>query len=112
MKHIILGKLGEEKAKKYLKKAGFKIVETNYTNLLGEIDIIAKDKDTIVFVEVKTRTSCAFGTPAMAVGTHKQRKLTQVATLYLKTTKNLNSPARFDVIEVFDDKLNHIKNAF
>ncbi len=110
--HIVLGKAGEKKAENYLKKQKYKILKTNYTNVLGEIDIIAKQNNTIVFVEVKTRTSNAFGTPAEAVTKTKQRKLTQVATLFLKTTKNLNSNARFDVVEVLDSKINHIKNAF
>jgi putative endonuclease len=112
VKHIILGREGESKAAKYLKKIKFKIIEINHTNVLGEIDIIAKDKKELVFVEVKTRTSNAFGTPATAVTKQKQRKLTQVATLYLKSKNKLNSPARFDVIEVLGDEINHIKNAF
>ncbi len=112
MNHIILGAIGENKAVKYLKKKGFKILEKNHKNLLGEIDIIAKDKDFLVFVEVKTRSSMAFSTPAYAVNTSKQHKLKKSATLYLKTHNLFNVPCRFDVIEILEEKINHIINAF
>ena len=73
------GEQGEALAVRHLKKAGYKIIETNYRTRLGEIDIIAKDKDTIVFVEVKTRTSVHFGSPKWAVTPQKQKKISMVA---------------------------------
>jgi putative endonuclease len=69
-----LGEQGEAIAVGHLKKAGYKIIETNYRTKLGEIDIIAKDKDTIVFVEVKARSSVHFGSPKWAVTPKKQKK--------------------------------------
>ena len=108
----ILGTSGEVLAKKFLKKKGYRIVEVNYVNKIGEIDIIAKQGETIVFVEVKTRSSLKFGLPSEAVGFYKQNKIRSVALSYLKTTKNLETPARFDVIEVFGEEIRHIENAF
>lgn len=112
MNHILLGAYGEHKAVNYLKKKKFKILETNHKNLLGEIDIIAKDKKVLVFVEVKTRSNLSFSMPAYAVDKKKRHKLKTVATLYLKQKNLLNAPCRFDVIEVLKDEINHIINAF
>ena len=94
---------------------GYKIVETNYKNRIGEIDIIALDKSTIVFVEVKTRLSAAFGLPQEAVNLKKQQKIFNTAQLYLMQTHQFGKPCRFDVIAILGDedyKLNHIINAF
>ena len=82
-----LGKKGEEKALRFLKKKGYRIIEQNYVCNLGEMDIIAKEKDTLVFVEVKTRTSMAFGPPQLAVTPFKQRQLSKVALHFLKEKK-------------------------
>ena len=108
----ILGTKGEVLAKDFLKKKGYKIIEVNFSNQIGEIDIIAKQGETIVFVEVKTRSSNKFGLPSEAVGFHKQNKIRSVALAYLKSTKNLETQARFDVIEVFGNEIRHIENAF
>ena len=78
------GKIGEIIATNYLKQKGYKIIANNYKNPIGEIDIIAQDKNYLVFVEVKTRISRAFGDPAEAVNYFKQQKIRQVATMYLK----------------------------
>jgi len=78
-----LGKSGETTAVQYLKKNGYRILEQNYRTDLGEIDIIAKDKDTLVFIEVKARTSYRFGDPKYAVTQKKQRKISMVALSYL-----------------------------
>lgn len=108
----IQGLNGEIIALNYLKKKKYKIVEQNYKNKLGEIDIIATYKNTIVFVEVKSRETLVFGRPAEAVDKRKQEKIRRVATLYL-LQKNLGeNECRFDVIEVLGEKLNHIENAF
>ena len=92
------GKKGEALAVRRLKKAGYKIIETNYRTQLGEIDIVAKDNDTIVFVEVKSRRSLHFGNPKQAVTLQKQKKISMVALYYLKTTGQSNAKARFDVV--------------
>lgn len=110
----ILGNKGERIAKEYLVKKGFKILKQNYKNKIGEIDIICYNKkdDEIVFVEVKTRESHLFGTPSDAVDLHKQNKIKNTATFYLLKQKKLDSKFRFDVVEIFNDKVNHIEYAF
>ncbi len=95
-----LGKKGEDLAVAQLKKLKFKILERNYTCKLGEIDIIAREKDTLVFIEVKTRATLDFGGPAAAVTIHKQRQLSRVALTYLNQKNLSHVPARFDVIAV------------
>ena len=112
----LLGRIGEKQAVKFLKKKGFQIIKTNYKTKLGEIDIIAKDNDTIVFIEVKTRKDSAFGTPAEAVNYKKQQKYFLVASEYLQKTKQEEAICRFDVVEIEKDgekvQINHIINAF
>ncbi len=115
MQTSTFGRLGEIKAKQYLISIGYKIIETNYKNKIGEIDIIAKDQDTLVFVEVKTRMSNEFGNPLEAVNIYKQDKIRKVATVYLMKHKLLNVSCRFDVIGIrgdHDEEITHIKNAF
>ena len=107
-----LGVLGEKQAKDFLIKNKYKIIKTNYTCPVGEIDIIAKQKDVIVFVEVKTRTSAKFGLPRESVTPFKQNKIRSVATCYLKENMLLNSPVRFDVIDILEGNVTHIPNAF
>lgn len=108
-----LGGLGEKIAKDFLVNKGFKILETNYATKLGEIDIIAKDKNgVLVFIEVKTRITEKFGLPREAVTVAKQRKIRLVAQEYLQKTDGFNKPARFDVIEILDGEINAIENAF
>lgn len=108
-----LGIQGEVTAKEYLENLGYKIVATNYKNKIGEIDIICKDKDILVFVEVKTRQNLKFGYPREAVNYYKQQKIRNVASGYLKF-KGLYEKVsvRFDVVDIVGDKLTHIKNAF
>ncbi len=107
-----LGRIGEKKAETYLKEQGYKILKLNFKTHIGEIDIIAKDKQTIVFVEVKTRKNDAFGAPSEAVNAKKQQKYFKVSTEYLIKNKLTDSECRFDVIEIEEDKINHIINAF
>ena len=107
-----LGILGEKQAKDFLIKNKYKIIKTNYTCPVGEIDIIAKQKDVIVFAEVKTRTSAKFGLPRESVTPFKQNKIRSVATCYLKENMLLNSPVRFDVIDILEGNITHIPNAF
>ena len=82
--HQAFGKAGEDLAVRYLKKKGYKVLEQNYTCPVGEIDIIARDKKTIVFVEVKTRRSMSYGSARLAITPHKQRKISMTALYYLK----------------------------
>lgn len=112
MKHIILGKIGESKAYNYLKKQGYEIIETNYKNFAGEIDIIYLDGDTLVFGEVKTRTSERFGLPREAVTKSKQSQIRKVALFYIQKSKKQYNSYRFDVIEIIDDEITLIKDAF
>lgn len=110
-----LGKKGEELAVEFLKKKGYKIIKQNYKTPLGEIDIIARDEDTLVFIEVKTRESIAYGQPFEAVNKAKRQKVANVANLYLKRLKDL-PPCRFDVVSVYYShnrpELGLIKDAF
>lgn len=115
MQKNIYGKRSEIIAADYLKKQGYKILEVNYKNKIGEIDIIAKDGDYIVFVEVKARASQKFGHPLEAIDEIKQQKIHNIASIYLMKNKKYNSPCRFDAISILgveEPEITHIKNAF
>ncbi len=112
MNNKVKGDAGEALAKKYLAKNGYKILQQNYRNKIGEIDLIATKKDVLVFVEVKFRTTNKFGLPREAVNYLKQNKLRKVALSYLQQNGKLNEKARFDVIDILDEQITHIKNAF
>ena len=102
-------------ASNYLKEKGYKIIATNYKNKIGEIDVIAKDKDTIVFVEVKARLSQAFGHPLEAINAEKQLKIRRVAELFLMSKHLFDAPCRFDAISILgleNPEILHIKNSF
>lgn len=105
-----LGKKGERLAAKYLKGQGYKILEKNYRTPFCEVDIIAKCGDVLCFCEVKTRNSDAFGSPSEAVNASKQKLYFRAARHYLNGKEERT--VRFDVIEVFCGKINHIENAF
>ena len=107
------GKIGEKKAAEFLKKKGYKIIEVNYKTHYGEIDIIAKDGETLCFVEVKYRKNKSCGDPLEAVNYRKQKNICQVALFYMMK-KGLNewTPCRFDVVSVCGDEITLIKNAF
>jgi putative endonuclease len=111
-----LGKAGEERAAGLLRENGYRILATNYKTKFAEIDIIAKDKDTICFVEVKTRSQDSFGEPKEAVTAAKQRKIYLAALQFLKEKNSLDSKARFDVVSILDlegkTRSEIIKNAF
>lgn len=104
----------EELAADYLCKKGYKILERNYHNhRFGEIDIIARDGDVIVAVEVKYRKNAAHGNPFEAVGATKQRRISRALLSYLMTHhKGMDTPCRFDVIGILGDSISHIENAF
>jgi len=110
-----LGQTGEDIAVRHLKDKGYSILHRNFRTPLGEADIIVRDKETLVFVEVKARTSDAFGQPFEAVGYRKQEKLKKIALYYIKHTRT-ESPVRFDVISIITkngkEEINHIKEAF
>lgn len=108
----VLGASGEVRASNFLEKKGYKILQKNYASKIGEIDLIAMQNKTIVFVEVKMRSSKLFGRPCEAVNYSKQQKIRKVALGFLKQTKNLETPCRFDVIEIIGEKIRHIENAF
>ncbi len=111
-----VGRTGEDLAFKLLKKKGYRILERNYKSPLGEIDIIAREGKTLVFVEVKTRSTADFGTAKWAVDPRKQRKVSMVALDYLKRNSLLEQPARFDVVAIDLDqereKIELFQNAF
>lgn len=110
-KNVNLGKQGELQAQKYLKKSGWQILETNWRNPFGEVDIIAKKGEVIAFIEVKTRLSDAFGAPSEAVQNKRKLKYIRGANYYFYN-KNIDCTVRFDIIEIYKGKLNHIENAF
>jgi putative endonuclease len=99
-KPLTLGQRGELAAAKYLQKLGYIILARSSRTKLGEIDIVAVDKNTVVFVEVKTREDHAAGHPAEAVDANKQRKLTHLALQYIHRHQLQDTPARFDVIAI------------
>lgn len=108
----VIGKKYEDEAINFLKKLNYKIIEQNFKLLpIGEIDIIAKDKKTIVFVEVKYRKTKEFGTPAEFVTKSKQNKVIKTALCYIKQNK-IKADIRFDVISICQTEIEHIKNAF
>ena len=115
MNNVNFGRNGEKIAEKYLKKKGYKIIQNNFTTQIGEIDLIVKDNDVTVFVEVKTRADVRYGLPKEAVNYRKQKKYSQVGMQYIKANNLLNTKCRFDVIEILGQDckdINHIINAF
>jgi putative endonuclease len=111
----LLGNKGEDLAARYLRKRGYRILKRNYRSPLGEIDIIAEDRGTLVFVEVKTRAGDSFGRPLEAVGPRKQRKILDTALHYLSRLKE-QPPARFDIVSISARNgrkdIEHIQDAF
>ena len=111
-----VGKKGESAAVRHLKKQGYKIIEQNYRTKAGEIDIIAREKKTLVFVEVKTRRSTAYGSPKWAVTPKKQKAISMAALYYLKMTDQTQADARFDVVSIIfqgeDTRIELVRNAF
>ena len=114
MNNIQKGRAGESIALRYLINNRANILETNYRINSGEIDIIAKINEELVFIEVKSRTSIKFGYPAEAVDYRRIRKIVNTAKYYILKNNLNNVPIRFDVIEIYlnDKKINHIVNAF
>jgi putative endonuclease len=113
-----LGKRGERAAEKFLKRQGFIVLARGERDRIGELDLVAVDGRTVVFIEVKTRTSHDAGHPFEAIDANKQRRLTRVALSYLKRHDLLECSARFDVIAITwpegakRPSIEHIRNAF
>ncbi len=108
------GRYFENLAENYLKKNGYKLIGKNFFSRYGEIDIIALDKDNnLIFIEVKGRNSLNFGAGEESITQKKIKSIIKTAEIFLKTNPNLEfSEIRFDVISIYKDKINHIKNAF
>ena len=112
-----LGEIGESIAATFLKGAGFSIVERNFRCVCGELDIVARDGRTIVFIEVKCRNNQIYGPPQLAVTSFKQRQISKAALVWLSKRRLYDAEARFDVVAIVlhDDDLpeiEHIRNAF
>lgn len=96
----------------FLRSKGYRIVATNYSCALGELDIIARDGEELVFVEVRSRSSAEHGTALDTVGTKKQRQVLRVARAYLASEKPTFATSRFDVIGITAGELEHVIDAF
>jgi putative endonuclease len=111
-----LGRKGERLALDFLKRKGYRIIETNYRTRRGEIDIICEDKECLVFVEVKTRRSLSFGRPEEAVNSRKRSRMLNTASRYLvERSRTGKTDCRFDVITILEDRqrrITHIQDAF
>jgi putative endonuclease len=111
-----LGKLGEELALKKIKRIGYKCLARNYRCPLGEVDLIAKDGDTLVFIEIKTRKGRTIGYAKEAVDGRKRRQLSKVALTYIKANNCWHMSSRFDVVAISFNKnkreIEIVKNAF
>ena len=115
--HLRRGELGERAAKKWLQRAGLKFLTANFRSTRGEIDLVFRDADCLVFVEVKTRSSEDWTRPAAAVDAHKRKRLSQTALDYLKMLKNPEVKFRFDIVEVLladgqVREIRHLANTF
>jgi putative endonuclease len=115
--HLRRGKLGERAAKKHLQKAGLKFLTANFRTGRGELDLVFRDADCLVFVEVKTRSSEDWTRPAAAVNAEKRRRLSRCALDYLRLLKNPPVKIRFDVVEVLlrdgaVAEVRHLPNTF
>ncbi len=104
-----LGDWGEKIAVNYLMKQGYQILDRNYKTKLGELDIVAKEGDIIVFVEVKTRSSRSFGLPQEAVNFKKQNKIMRMAMQYLQN-RDLKDTWRIDVVGIVMSKNRRVEN--
>lgn len=107
-----IGTRGEMIAASFLEKNGYVILDKNYRCRIGEIDLIAKDGDYLVFVEVKCRKNMKTGYPSEAVGYYKQQRIIKTAIHYTKLKGLYGCDVRFDIVEIVDRKIRVIKNAF
>lgn len=116
MNRVALGRQGEEETCRYVQNTGMAVLERNYFTRTGEIDIIARDGETIVFIEVKTRRGTRYGSAAEAVTPAKIKKILRAAQAYIQAENLHDSNFRFDVAEVYGQggrfEINYIKHAF
>jgi putative endonuclease len=115
--HLRRGESGEQAAKKFLRQSGLKFLTANFRSARGEIDLVFRDGDCLVFVEVKTRSSEEWTRPAAAVDARKRKLLSQTALDYLKLLKNPEVKFRFDIVEVLlaegeVREIRHLPNTF
>ena len=115
--HLRYGELGERAARKQLKRQGMKFLTANFRSPRGEIDLVLRDGDCLVFVEVKTRSSEDWGRPASAVDRERRRRLSRAALDYLRLLRNPQVKLRFDVVEVLLEngavrEVRHLPNTF
>jgi len=115
--HLRHGELGERAAKRHLQRQGLKFLARNFRSARGEIDLVFRDADCLVFVEVKTRSSEDWVRPAAAVNARKRRLLSQTALDYLRLLKNPPVKIRFDIVEVLLHdgavrEVRHLPNTF
>lgn len=116
-RHLRHGKLGERAAEKHLRRLGLKFLTRNFRSARGEIDLVFRDRDCLVFVEVKTRSSESWTRPAAAVNARKRRLLSQAGLDYLKLLRNPPVKFRFDIVEVLlaggaVHEVRHLPNTF
>ncbi|MBS7008387.1 YraN family protein [Anaerostipes sp.] len=102
----------EETACRFLVSQGYEILERNFYSRRGEIDIVARDGEYLVFIEVKYRKNAEYGYPSEAVNAKKQQRIRRTAEYYLYSRSLFPVPARFDVVEILGKKIRVIKNAF
>lgn len=115
--HLRYGELGERAAKRHLKRRGLKFLTANFRSDRGEIDLVLRDADCLVFAEVKTRSSEDWERPAAAVDRERRRRLTRAALDYLRLLKNPPIKLRFDIVEVLLEdgavrEVRHLPNSF
>ena len=115
--HLRHGELGERAAKNHLKRRGLKFLTANFRTPRGEIDLVFRDRDCLVFVEVKTRSSEEWARPAAAVNKERRQRLTRAGLDYLRRLKNPPVKIRFDIVEVLlldgaVREVRHLPNAF
>ena len=115
--HLVRGQIGEEAAARHLRANGFKLLARNFKSKRGEIDLVLKDADCLVFVEVKTRSDERWTRPASAVNLEKRQHLSMAALDYLKSIKNPKIKTRFDIVEVIVkgrevQEIRHLPNSF
>ena len=115
--HLVRGETGEHAAKKHLKRSGLRFLTANFRSSRGEIDLIFRDEDCLVFVEVKSRSSETWTRPAAAVNVRKRRLLSQTALDYLRLLKQPQVRVRFDIVEVLLQEgtvreVRHLPNSF
>ena len=115
--HLRRGRLGERAARRHLRRQGLKFLTANFRSPRGEIDLVFRDQDCLVFIEVKTRSSEEWARPAAAVDRERRQRLTRTGLDYLRLLRNPKVKARFDIVEVLLEngavrEIRHLPNSF